>query len=68
MTSDVPVLFGFMDPSSDPVGFYEGLPQFVVHDFSIKEKGELTRKDPEFDMIGVWKTGGTWQGPGEAPH
>jgi hypothetical protein len=36
---------------------------FVVYDFSIKDKDDLTRLDLEYETVGRFEVGGEWQGP-----
>ncbi|MFA7331947.1 MAG: hypothetical protein WC326_12835 [Candidatus Delongbacteria bacterium] len=62
-----PVIFGFFDADRPELGFIDALPQFRLSSFSIVRKNELTRHDPEYDLLPLWETGGVWQGPGEPP-
>ena len=60
-----PVMFGFHIPPFDEVRFCSDVSAFVIFDFSIKEKSDLTRRDFEYDAIIDFEMGGKWQGPPE---
>jgi hypothetical protein len=58
-----PVMFGFFLPPFAQVRLAPDTATFVVHDFVIKDKADLTQKDLEFEAIGAFEVGGEWQGP-----
>lgn len=62
----IPVMFDFVLPPYDTPRAASEIPSFVLFDFQIKDKSELTRKDFVYEMVeGFQKIKGKWQGPSE---
>jgi|GEM_PF-2630414 len=66
----IPVMFDFVLPPYDTPHAAPDIHPFILFDFQIKDKNELTRKDLVYGMIeGYQKIKGKWQGPPElAPN
>lgn len=63
----IPVMFDFILPPFDNTPCATvAIPSFVLFDFQIKEKNELTRRDFVYEMVERYqKIKGKWQGPPE---